>query len=377
MGKPRKEDISFMALGGGQSVGASCYFLQLGGQNILLDCGTGMKDGLIFAPDFRAPLETGIIDSLGEIPRIFISHAHMDHIGALPMFLKETSHAVVYMTELTRFLAEAQLSRPRKASCGNDNWLSQIATVSYLSSFDFLGYKVSFLPAGHIPGAMMTLFNFRGRNILYTGDYSVHASALTSGCSLPQEQVDILLMCGLHAHHSDTCRGGGQLSGLLSRMRRIFSAGRPISCRVHQLSKGVEFLTIFNRAFPDIPIYVDSGIMRIVDQFERVGIPIMKENIHHWTGGFIREPVHILTAAGEAREQPDGYVRIDTDFSLHDDFEDTAAFVKKINPRVCVVVHSPFGRNGEEGALELRLLHDAECRTQVIYAEQGEFYSLL
>ena len=42
--KLRSNDIFFMPLGGGQQVGASCYFLRLGETNILLDAGIG-KDG--------------------------------------------------------------------------------------------------------------------------------------------------------------------------------------------------------------------------------------------------------------------------------------------------------------------------------------------
>lgn len=40
------KDIYFMPLGGGQSVGASCYYLRLGESNIILDAGTGKKKGI-------------------------------------------------------------------------------------------------------------------------------------------------------------------------------------------------------------------------------------------------------------------------------------------------------------------------------------------
>ena len=34
-------DITFIPLGGGQSVGASCYNLQIGDTKVILDAGTG------------------------------------------------------------------------------------------------------------------------------------------------------------------------------------------------------------------------------------------------------------------------------------------------------------------------------------------------
>lgn len=41
-------DITFIPLGGGQSVGASCYYLQIGDTKVILDAGTGMKEGMEF-----------------------------------------------------------------------------------------------------------------------------------------------------------------------------------------------------------------------------------------------------------------------------------------------------------------------------------------
>ena len=38
-------DIFLMPLGGGQRVGASCYYLRLGDNNILLDAGSRMMQG--------------------------------------------------------------------------------------------------------------------------------------------------------------------------------------------------------------------------------------------------------------------------------------------------------------------------------------------
>ena len=49
--KLRSNDIFFMPLGGGQRVGASCYFLRLGDTNILLDAGIGGDGKTKFLPD--------------------------------------------------------------------------------------------------------------------------------------------------------------------------------------------------------------------------------------------------------------------------------------------------------------------------------------
>ena len=38
------EEIMFVPLGGGDNIGASCYYLKLGRSNILLDCGKGFDE---------------------------------------------------------------------------------------------------------------------------------------------------------------------------------------------------------------------------------------------------------------------------------------------------------------------------------------------
>lgn len=68
--------------GGAAEVGASCYLLKIDDKNILLDCGIRMK-GSDNLPDFRLIQEEGGVDA------IIVSHAHLDHSGALPVISRE------------------------------------------------------------------------------------------------------------------------------------------------------------------------------------------------------------------------------------------------------------------------------------------------
>ena len=103
------DEIIFMALGGAQEVGASCYFLRLGEFNCLLDCGQGRRwDN--FTPKFETLLMMPYVQDLRKISHVFISHAHLDHVGALPDFLQLNELATVYMTDLTWRITKMQLA---------------------------------------------------------------------------------------------------------------------------------------------------------------------------------------------------------------------------------------------------------------------------
>ena len=210
--------IIFMALGGAQEVGASCYFLKLGENNLLLDCGCGSTHGIRFAPQFNALLETPYLQDFHQISHVILSHAHLDHSAALPDFLKLNERAFVYMTTLTREILAAQLEERFAAIEQN------ISSVAFLQKIPLPRLSLSFHQAGHIPGAMMTLINFRGKNILYTGDYSTFPTQLVGAALLPNVKIDILILCGLHARHPNYQRFGDADFALKRILMGIYSA---------------------------------------------------------------------------------------------------------------------------------------------------------
>jgi Cft2 family RNA processing exonuclease len=72
--------IKLRVLGGGREVGRSCYQLDIDNYHFLLDCGISPKSkGLSALP---------IIPDVNSIDAIFVSHAHLDHTGAIPNLVK-------------------------------------------------------------------------------------------------------------------------------------------------------------------------------------------------------------------------------------------------------------------------------------------------
>ncbi len=84
-------------------IGANSLLLQLGDVRILLDCGlnpklTGRRAGPDFAPLRGAPPDL-----------IVITHCHLDHIGSLPVAMREYPDAPVVMSQPSRMLIERML----------------------------------------------------------------------------------------------------------------------------------------------------------------------------------------------------------------------------------------------------------------------------
>ena len=95
--------IKFLPLGGAGEIGANCYHLNINDIGIILDCGMHpQKTGLDSLPKF---------DLLADKPTdyILISHAHQDHLNALPFLIKKFPHLKIITTPQTRAVAELTL----------------------------------------------------------------------------------------------------------------------------------------------------------------------------------------------------------------------------------------------------------------------------
>src|SRR5919112_572391 len=81
--------LSFRALGGAGEVGGSSHLLDFGKSKILVDAG--------IKPDGRGPA-TPDFSRLNGIDAAVITHAHLDHCGALPLLVRDRPGMPVYCT---------------------------------------------------------------------------------------------------------------------------------------------------------------------------------------------------------------------------------------------------------------------------------------
>lgn len=357
-----KDRAIFMALGGAQEVGASCYFLRLGESNFLLDCGQGRRwDN--FTPKFESLLRTPYVQDYRQISHVVISHAHLDHVGALPDFLALNERAAVYMTDLTWRITKLQLAA-RLSVLAQE----KISRVTFLQEIPLRNLSVSFHQAGHIPGAMMTLFKFGGRNILYTGDYSTFPTPLVSSSILPREKIDVLILCGLHARHSGYRTNDAALERIFRQINFALERNMTAYCQVNQISRGVELMSALNKFLPNVEVFIDDKVMEVIYSFESARISVMNAQDHPLSNFSYKPSVIISTKPPLHR----GFWIINCNFSLHDDFEATANFLRRVNPELCVIVHSPHDNFFSGENIAQVLIRDPVSRTDFVFPKTGE-----
>jgi metallo-beta-lactamase family protein len=173
--------ISLTFLGGiGATTGAN-FLLGYNGDKFLIDC--GMLQGLRGADDFNA---ADFKYDPAEIKFLFVTHAHMDHIGRIPKLVKDGFRGKIISTpqtkEISNFLLhdayKIMISREKGGISHNlyeekhiEEALNLWETKKYGEVWEFVpSTKVRFLDAGHILGSAMIEFDLDDERIVFTGD---------------------------------------------------------------------------------------------------------------------------------------------------------------------------------------------------------------
>ncbi len=99
---PKKEVLRFGALGGLEEVGRNMSFFEYQDDIIVLDAGIQFPDEETPGIDYIIPNVQYLEERKNKIRGLIITHAHYDHIGALPYLIEKLGNPTIYATKLTR-----------------------------------------------------------------------------------------------------------------------------------------------------------------------------------------------------------------------------------------------------------------------------------
>jgi metallo-beta-lactamase family protein len=289
-------DVKIKFLGAARSVTGSKYFLEIGRQKILVDCGMfqGKKELRLRNWD---PLPIDPAD----IEIVVITHAHIDHIGYLPRLVKDGFSGKIICTPATEDLMKIMLldaaklqeeealfalkkgyskhEKPQPLFSTEDAKLVLKLVESHpLKQVVLLGKSVSiqFFNSGHILGSAFVVMTLKGdretKKILFSGDLGRYDDPVmfapdpaiesdviiiesTYGNRInPQVDVEEQLTTIVH----EACDANGAL------LVPAFALGRTQSLIYY-------FQLLMEKGnIPSLPIYIDSPMaINVTDLYER------------------------------------------------------------------------------------------------------------
>lgn len=264
-------------LGGASEVGASCTLVEVAGKRILVDAGVRMGEGDPL-PDLAALQEGGPIDL------VLLTHAHTDHIGALPLvhlaFPKVPVLTTAPSLALMRILLQDALKimemrwgrereLPLYPEHAVEGLLGRVETVAPCEAVPLLDglVKATWTPSGHVLGACSILLDTPDGRLLFTGDYSIDRQRTVEGMLVPSGRVHAVITEATYGNRIHVHRKSEE-ERLARSVAAVVEGGGKVLIPAFALGRAQEALLILLDAqrrgqIPRFPVYVDGMVKSV------------------------------------------------------------------------------------------------------------------
>jgi ribonuclease J len=159
------QPLRIIPLGGVGEIGKNMYVFEYGDDIVVIDCGLMFPEQDMFGIDLIIPDITYLKERRQNVKAFLITHAHEDHVGALPHVLPEFPGVPVYATKLARGLLGNKIKEHKL----HNNPLIALEPGDELDigPFHIMPFKV-----GHsIPDAMGIALRTPVGTVVHTGDF--------------------------------------------------------------------------------------------------------------------------------------------------------------------------------------------------------------
>ena len=296
--KSSKRILRIVPLGGIGEIGKNMTVYEFADEIIVVDCGLAFPDEEMYGIDLVIQDISYLKERREKVKAFVITHAHEDHVGALPYVLPEFPEIPVFASTLARGLLGNKI-REHKLRNNPLKALEPGKTVE-LGHFDVTGFRV-----GHsIPDAMGLHIRTPFGNIVHTGDFK-----------FDQTPVD-----GKLTDFQDLARYGSEgVLCLLSDSTRAENPGytpseRTVGEAFRDIMDGLQGRVIVATFASNI-----ARVQQVFDASEDLGRKVtvigrsMEQNTRIATElGYLRPPSTKLIPKGKLKDVPDKQLTIVT-----------------------------------------------------------------
>ncbi len=162
-----KQRLKIIPLGGLGEIGKNMMVVEFGDDIIVIDAGLMFPNEEMLGVDLVIPDISYLLEKREKIRGIIITHAHEDHVGALPYVLPQLD-VPVYCTKLAKGLISVKL-KERKA-------LSQakLNIIPPGGQFTLGRFKIEFFPVCHsIPDSVGLIIQTPVGTVVHSGDFKL------------------------------------------------------------------------------------------------------------------------------------------------------------------------------------------------------------
>jgi len=266
-----KAKITFCS-GAGTVTGANFLF-EVNEKKMLIDCGmiqnSKLADEINWDP---------FTYNSAEVEYLFVTHAHIDHVGRIPKLIHEGFRGKIISAIPTKDIADLMIRDTAGILTQDDtngldlyyNDKNIDLAMSLWQTYEYGteikigdGITVSMKDAGHILGSAMFCFNVYGKSIVFTGDLGNSPSPILPDTEI-LKNVDYMIMESVYGDRNHELRDERK-----KKLEKIIedNYGRKgvLVIPTFSLERTQELLYeindfVENNRIPAMPIYVDSPL---------------------------------------------------------------------------------------------------------------------
>ena len=216
-----KKDLLYLPLGGSGEIGMNCSLYHYEDKWIMIDLGVTFSDNDSNNYDLIMPNIDFIIERVNKLSALILTHAHEDHIGAVPYLIKRLKNVPIYATSFT-----ASVLKRKFLSIGLTDY--KINIMEYGKEIIIDDFILEIYCMTHsIPESNAVMIKTKQGNILHSGDWKLDPSPLIgkpldkkSFKNLINEGVDVLVCDSTNVFEVDS---SGSEAEVRENLQKIFS----------------------------------------------------------------------------------------------------------------------------------------------------------
>jgi len=282
----KKLTIDFVL--GARTVTGSNFMISSPKRKILVDC--GLLQGMKTAEDINRedfPYDPKTIDAL------FVTHAHMDHVGRIPKLVRDGFSGPIHSTNATKDIAALMLDDAlglltREAEREGQEPLYREEDVKrtmslwhghdyhkpiYLDHGTDEEMQIVLRDAGHVLGSSMVEITYNNRKVVFTGDLGNSPAPLLRDTEVLTD-TDYLVMESVYGdrNHESIAERDAKLQRIV---KDAIARGGTLVIPAFSLERTQDLLFEFNamvekNLIPRVPIYLDSPLaISITDVYKK------------------------------------------------------------------------------------------------------------
>ena len=286
--------MQYVFLGGAGEVGGSALLISAADRYILIDCGIRVNQhGRDALPDLNLLKETAPM-----LDAIFLSHAHADHVGALPLAHLDFPQAPIYATLPTQKLASVMLNDAIRVQENKEGEtiFTQEAVAATLGQTQILkigkwkdlwdGWKVKFIRSGHILGAVSILLDTPEGRFFYSGDVSGFRQRTIDGLDdVSGIEPDYMFCESTYGTGNHPSRTNEEMK-LAKSVEAVVKNGGSVLIPSFALGRAQEILLILKDAMrggviESFPVLADGLVRNICGVYESLK-PHLSQKLQQW-----------------------------------------------------------------------------------------------